>query len=108
MYVIIQNVLGNLEPQVIVNGWGNADYGQPLSEVLLSVTSDVFTDDECAEFNNKTVAPWILCTGGRNGNAAGCQGDAGTSVVSTSPEPYLVAVLSHFPCATIEECGMKT
>jgi len=95
-----------LETQVRVSGWGVENYGGPLSEVLETVISDVYTDEECADFNNVVVEPQIICTGGRLGNAAGCQGDAGTGLVSLGSEPYLVAVLSHYPCTTIEECGM--
>jgi hypothetical protein len=89
---------------VVLSGWGSEQYGLPMSDVLLKVPLDTYTDEYCASWMEREVPERIICTGADEGGRSGCQGDAGSPLTSTSPDKYLVAILSHFPCLT-DCCG---
>lgn len=83
--------------QVVLPGWGNVQYGEEMFEDLQYVILDTYSDDECEAIVGQYVRPEILCVGWNDGGRGGCQGDAGSQLVTLGDNVY-VSVNSHFPC----------
>ncbi|XP_037039663.1 trypsin-1-like [Bradysia coprophila] len=84
---------------VILSGWGNVQYGEPMFEDLQYVELDTYSDANCEAIVGQYVRPEILCVGGDEGGRGGCQGDAGSPLVTHGENIYVSAVSSHFPCS---------
>lgn len=83
---------------VILTGWGNVQYGEPMFEDLQYVELDTYSDANCEAILGQYVRPEILCVGGGESGSGGCQGDAGSPLVTQGDNIYVSAVYSHFPC----------
>lgn len=83
---------------VILSGWGNIQYGEPMFEDLQYVVLDTYSDGHCEEIVGQYVRPEILCVGWDEGGRGGCQGDAGSPLVTQGDDIYVSSVSSHFPC----------
>ncbi|ODN05517.1 Trypsin-1 [Orchesella cincta] len=91
---------------VVLSGWGSTQYGEPMFEDLMKVTLDTYTDSVCEEWVEQYVRPEILCSGADDGGRGGCQGDAGSPLITQGNNSYVAAVLSHFPCPRPDCCGI--
>ncbi|KAJ6638699.1 Trypsin-1, partial [Pseudolycoriella hygida] len=91
---------------VILPGWGNVQYFEPLSEDLQYVFLKTYNDSHCEELVGQYVRPEILCVGWDQGGFGGCQGDAGSPLVGVGHPTYISAVYSHFPCPQPDCCGI--
>lgn len=85
---------------VVLPGWGSIQYGEPLFDDLQHVTVDTYDDKDCEARVEQYVRPEILCTGGDEGGRGGCQGDAGSPLITQGNNSYVPSVYSHFPCPT--------
>ncbi len=83
---------------VYLSGWGNVQYGEPLFEDLQYVVLDTYSDRDCEEIVGQYVRPEILCVGWNEGGRGGCQGDAGSPLVTQRDNIYVSSISSHFPC----------
>lgn len=83
---------------VILPGWGNIQYGEPMFEDLLYVELRTYSDGDCEDIVGQYVRPEILCVGWDEGGRGGCQGDAGSPLVTQGDDIYVSSVNSHFPC----------
>jgi hypothetical protein len=93
---------------VVVNGWGAEQYEQPMSDVLMRVTVDSYSDGYCQTFMNQTVPDNLLCIGTEERGIGSCIGDAGAPVtaITRGGVQYLAGILSHFGC-TEPLCKIK-
>jgi len=81
-----------------MNGWGAEQYGLNMSDILMRITVDTYSDDYCETFMGQDVPEALLCAGTDEGGISACIGDAGAPVTTTTSEVYLAGILSHFGC----------
>lgn len=84
---------------VILSGWGNVQYGEPMFEDLHYVELVTYSDTDCEAIVGQYVRPEILCVGWNEGGRGACQGDAGSPLVTQGDNIYVSSVNSHFPCS---------
>uniref|UniRef100_U5ESE3 Putative trypsin-like serine protease n=1 Tax=Corethrella appendiculata TaxID=1370023 RepID=U5ESE3_9DIPT len=83
------------QKRAIATGWGKIGYSEASSEILLKVTLDLFTHDECTTHftPNRRLADGIietsqLCAGSRDSSKDTCQGDSGGPLQVYNEEVY--------------------
>lgn len=63
----------------VASGWGNTDYGGEVSEDLLKVTLEIFSNSECDQHYDRNrnlqngIVETQLCAGSRNDSRDACQ-----------------------------------
>lgn len=86
---------------VVLSGWGMVQYNETLFEDLQYVLLDTYSDANCEEMVGQYVRPEILCVGWDEGGRGGCQGDAGSPLITQGDNVYVSSVMSHFPCTNL-------